>query len=58
MPFHFLIEDTELDFKATGLTRTSFGAGDEVAKLEISDLIRKRGRLEGALLARFKKWIG
>lgn len=57
LPFHFIIEDTDSDFKATGLLRSSFAVGDEIAELKIADLIRKRGRLEGELLKRFLKWI-
>ncbi len=58
LPFHLMIESTDPDFKATGLKHTSFATGDDIAELHLRDLIRKRGRLEGEPLRRFKKWIG
>ena len=52
-----MIVDTDPDFQATGLKRTSFAAGDEIVDLRVAHLIRKRGQLQGGLLQRFLKWI-
>ena len=54
---HFRINRDDPDFITTGLTKDCYIIGDEVATLEIHDLIRKRGQLEGELLQRFKHWF-
>ena len=53
----FLIRDTEEDFPATGLARTSHASGvfDE---FDTTNLIKRLGRLEGELLDEFKDWFG
>ena len=56
-PTHFRLEPSDPDFKATGLNRESFASSHPIRNIAIDKLIRKRGHLEGDLLARFKKWI-
>lgn len=55
---HFRIEDGHPDFKYTGLKRTSYANSDEKHILDTRDLGKFVGRLEGALLAEFRKWYG
>lgn len=53
----FLIEDTDIDFKATGLKKTSF-ASDEIQEVPLREFGPKWGRLEGDLAKRFWDWLG
>lgn len=55
--FHFKISSTDPDFAKTGLTVDSYVVGERVVDVELCDFVRKRGQLEGELLARFKKWF-
>ena len=57
LPGHFTIEDSDLCFAATGLSRTSYADGTEIRELDVSLLIRKRGQFESELLKRYTKWI-
>ena len=54
----FLIEDSEVDFPATGLKRTSFVSGAAFDEHRISDLIKELGQLKGDLRERFIEWLG
>ena len=54
----FLIEDSVIDFPATGLKRTSFVSGAAFDEHKISDLIKELGQLEGELRERFMQWLG
>ena len=54
---HFKIESSDPDFAKTGLTADSYIIGERLLEIEISSLLRKRGRLEGELLARFRTWF-
>lgn len=55
---HFLFEDWDSDFSATGLRRTSFAADEEIQELPKANLGRRLGRLEGILAKRFWGWLG
>ena len=54
----FLIEESDWDFPATGLKRTSFVSGATFDEHSVSDLIKWLGRLEGSLKTRFVEWFG
>ena len=56
-PKHFRLEAGNPDFKETGLDRESFISSDPIQVIGFDKLIRKRGRLAGALLQRFMNWI-
>ena len=55
---HFLIRDDHPDFKATGLTKTSYVIGNELRDSPVELLGDHLGRFEGELAGEFKKWIG
>ena len=55
--FNFRIDSDDPDFAATGLKSDSYISAERFVKLKITDLIRKRGRLESELLKRYRKWI-
>lgn len=54
---HFLISCEDPDFPATGLKKTCFAIGDCIATVSATQLLSKRGCLEGSLLQRFQGWI-
>lgn len=54
---HFRIDSTDPDFARTGLTVDSYVIGARYVPLDVCNLIRKRGQLEGELLKRFLKWF-
>jgi mRNA-degrading endonuclease toxin of MazEF toxin-antitoxin module len=54
---HFLIPASHPDFKATGLHRDSYCAGDEWPRVGIERLGKRLGRLQGQLAVAFEEWI-
>lgn len=57
-PAHFKIEDNHPNFKATGLTRTSYVIDDYVRDVALSEIERVYGHFEGGLAHEFKDWYG
>ena len=54
---HFHIPKDDPDFHATGLTKPSYVAGDEIFEISTTKLLFKRGVFTGDLAVRFKRWI-
>lgn len=55
---HFRIPSEHENFRATGLDRASYVAGDELQEFLVAELGRKYGRMEGRLKKEFIDWIG
>ena len=53
----FKISADHPDFHATGLTKTSYALGDQIHEVPISQLVVRRGALQGDLMREFDKWI-
>jgi len=54
----FPISDCDPSFAATGLSKNSFVLDERTVILPMNQLIKRRGRLEGNLLAEFRKRSG
>jgi hypothetical protein len=54
----FEINNHHSNFKATGLTETSFVFGSPVIEAQSTHIIKKLGVLEGELKTEFVEWIG
>ncbi len=54
----FLIPDHHPDFKATGLSRSSYVIGGRVFRLDAGAIMKTYGRLSGELAEGFRRWAG
>jgi hypothetical protein len=54
----FPLPDGDADFAATGLKKSSFVHDDRIVPIAVDLLKKRRGRLEGDLLARFRAYCG
>src|SRR5271154_2764161 len=54
----FYISKDDADFGATGLSKSCYIHDSHIIELKAEDLIKRRGRLEKDLLARFRDFSG
>ncbi len=54
----FPISESDPDFPATGLKKSCFVHDEKIIDVAVNCLIKRRGRLEGDLLGRFRKYSG
>ena len=54
---HFLLDDVDVDFAATGLRRKSYVIATAPAHVPVALLEKKYGALAGDLLVRFLFWL-
>jgi hypothetical protein len=56
--YHFWIEKAHPDYRATGLTKRSYVLDNKIYDLEMTDVKKRLGRLDGDLAKEFKDWYG
>jgi hypothetical protein len=54
----FFISEADPDFKATGLKKNCFVHDEKIVELPLGVLLKRRGRLEGDMLKRFRSQSG